>query len=427
MSLWGTFTNSVNAMNAQATSLSVISQNIANVNTTGYKGSDTQFQTMLSDVTQPASIFSVQATPRQLIDVQGVIAPSANANDLAINGKGFFMVNSAMDGSGSMAFTRDGAFNQAVGSSASSVSSSSTSSPGAGQTSYMTDANGNYLMGWMATDGKVTTADSTKGLTAVGYQMGQLLPGTPTTTVALQGTVPSNPGVDAQGNSLEQTTSIPVYDNKDNVQSLNLNFTQSGADNWKVGFSMDPSVGTVTSTTSTATFDGSGNLVTPAAPMVANVAWADGSTSSISVDISKMNQLASTQIQVDHTTQDGTASGNLASVNFNSQGQLIGNYTNGQTQMIAQLPIATFVSPNNLAEASGTEFTQTAAAGAMTVNTVQQLGSQTSVSPGSVEMSNVDLGNQFTDMVVTQKAYNSASKVFQTADEMTTTVRDLIV
>jgi len=114
MSLWGTFTNSVNAMNAQATSLSVISQNIANVNTTGYKGSDTQFQTMLSDVTQPASIFSVQATPRQLIDVQGVIAPSANANDLAINGKGFFMVNSAMDGSGSMAFTRDGAFNQAV-------------------------------------------------------------------------------------------------------------------------------------------------------------------------------------------------------------------------------------------------------------------------------------------------------------------------
>jgi flagellar hook protein FlgE len=431
MSIWGAFTDSVQAMNAQAHSLGVISQNIANVNTTGYKKSDDQFKTMLSEVNSTTNIFGVKAAPRQLIDVQGVIAPSTNWSDMSISGKGFFMVNTAQDGSGSMTFTRDGAFGQKVASDPSVVPSpvtpfDPTVSPGSAQKSYLTDSAGNYIMGWMATNGVVNPTNSTKGLTAIGYELGQPVAGTATSTVALQGTVPSNPGVDSQGNPLVQSTGIPVYDNKSAVQTLNLNFTPTSADNWNVGFTMDPNVGTVTSATTAATFDGSGKMLTPAAPVVANVTWKDGTTSSISVDVSKLNQLASSKFQIDHTTQDGSAAGTLSSVNFDDKGQLTGTYTNGKTQLIAQLSLATFVAPNSLGEASGNQFTQTEAAGAMTVSTATQLGGQTALTPNTTELSNVNLEDEFTKMITTQRAYSSASKVFQTADEMTTAVRDLM-
>jgi flagellar hook protein FlgE len=93
--------------------------------------------------------------------------------------------------------------------------------------------------------------------------------------------------------------------------------------------------------------------------------------------------------------------------------------------LLYQVPVATFTAPDSLNSISGTEFTQTAAAGTLTVDGANNLN-DTSFQPGTLESSNVDLGDEFSRMITTQAAYNSATKVFQTADDLLTRVRDLI-
>jgi flagellar hook protein FlgE len=198
-----------------------------------------------------------------------------------------------------------------------------------------------------------------------------------------------------------------------------------------VSYGVDPNVGTVTSPATTSTtpttvaFDGAGNFLSQTGASTVNISWADGTTSAISVDFSKMSQLASGSLVVNSATQNGFSSATMVKAEFDANGNLFGDYSNGQKVLLYQVPVATFTAPNSLQSISGTEFTQTAAAGTLSVDPANDLNN-TSFNPGALETSNVDLGDQFSRMITTQAAYNAATKVFQTADSMTTSVRDLI-
>ena len=180
MSLWGAFSDSVDAIQAQANALAVISQNVGNVNTTGYKQTSDQFQTVLSESNSVTNIFGVQGVYTHQNDVQGNFQSTGIWDNLAVNGPGFFVLNSATDGTGTTVFSRAGDFAEAV------VGSDS-------QDAYLTDGRGNYLMGYAA--GSVPTSNSTNGLTAVKIALGSTLPGKATSAIAIQGSLPSNSAV----------------------------------------------------------------------------------------------------------------------------------------------------------------------------------------------------------------------------------------
>jgi flagellar hook protein FlgE len=175
------------------------------------------------------------------------------------------------------------------------------------------------------------------------------------------------------------------------------------------------------------TFGGDGTL--PANTTAANVTitWAGNTTSSVAFDYSGMTQLAGNTM-VNNITQNGRPLGTLTSQHFDSDGILWGSYTNGMTRAMGQIPLARFVAPNSLGSMSGTMFLQTPEAGEMTIMDLADGAAGNNLAsliPGAIETSNVALEDEFTRMITTQKAYNFASKVFQTADEMTKTVRDL--
>lgn len=433
MTIGGAFTNSIEALEAQSNALGVISQNIANVNTTGYKSTTDNFQTVLSEATAGTNIFGVQPVQAQNITQQGNMQSTGVWDNLAINGNGFFITNSALDGSGSTYFTRAGNFaEKAVSSSGTSASSSgSLTQPASNTVSYLTDNNGDYLMGWKATDGVVDASDSLTGLTAVGYTLGATLPGKPTSTVTLAGSLPA-------GSTSTVSAGVPIYDNSGNSQTLQIDFTPSGGsatNTWQVSFVMAPNVGTLTepgttttttTTPATVSFDGAGNYLSTSQPITTTVTWADGTTSSISVDLSKLSQLASGQLELNATTQNGYGTGTLEKTEFDTNGNMFGDFSNGQKVLLYQLPVANFTAPDSLTELSGTVFQQSAGAGTLEVNSVDSLQGGTSLTPGDLETSNVDLSSEFTHLITTQTAYNSATKVFQAADQMTQTVRDLI-
>jgi len=403
MSIWSAFYNSSQAMTVQSHSLGVIGQNVANVNSTGYKKAEDLFRTMISDVTTTNNFLGVAQSTRTLVDMQGSVVASEDWKDVSLNGKGFFILNSAMDGSGQTCFTRNGAF--------------SLTSTGNG-TGVLTDGNGHYLMGWQTTGDTTGSGTSLTGLSALGYTLGSTLAGVATTTASVQANIPSNA-------TTTQSISIPVYDSSFASQTLNANFEPQGSNSWLLSFSSPD--GTVSSPAApiTVTFDGNGQMTTPTDPISVGVSW-NGQASTISVDLSNVSAYASSTIEMGNIVQDGHPSGELDKVAFDTSGNLVGTYSNGYIQKLGTIAVGSFIAPDALESKSGTLFTQTEAAGDLTVGNVDSYGSQTALVPGALESSTVTLEGEFTRMITTQKAYESASKVFMTSNEMIQTIRDLV-
>lgn len=558
--LWGALNNSSSAMQVFTTDLGSISQNIANVNTTGYKRQEMMFSTLLSETrAAPTSylsglnIFGVQATQRNLIEAQGVIAPSTTWSDLAINGKGFFMVappakgtaaattpataGSAAGGNvpttidvndpGSVMYTRDGAWHRAYG-------------PDPDPTlarSYLLNNQGGYLLGWMADDtgaipsgaplepvytlaprpipnNGTSAVDATSMLTPTQVTM----PGRQTTLANILGNLPRDSRIAAS-----QTT-VKVNDAAGNPQDLTLNWTRTGpysysvtatnpnatldVDTWDVtvddtgavtspttpqtvNFTWDASTGNgvTTSGVSLATapqrgdilnipvslydqnftqrsatlrmervasntwymipdggadcptppapvqlvFDDSGKLITPADGRVPlSFSWDANATTdtlagaaSISVNLEKLSQYASDGLYIRDVNTDGYGRGTLLATTFNEMGELNGYYDNGRSRVLFKVPVANFVAENSLEAVSGTMFRRTGAAGEITISGIDKAPGEGRFATSSLESSTVDIETEFTRMIMTQKAYSTNAQVFKTADEMTSTARDL--
>lgn len=466
--LWGAFNNSSSAMQAYTTDLGSISQNIANLNTTGYKRQETQFSTVMSEhKASPNSylsglnIFGVQAAQRNLIDAQGVITPSTTWSDLAINGKGFFMVapptsgaqpSTTAAGAGatnvpttidtndaqSVMYTRAGAWHRAYG---------ADTDPNLAR-SYFLDNSGGYLLGWMADDTGAIPANAklepvytlaprpianngTNAVNASNTQtpISQTMAGRATTTASVQGNLPRDA-------TTTQKIPIEIYDNNFAGQLLSLNFNKTASNSWTMSVANDPNNTTTLTAVPTTdmVFDGNGQLITPADGKVnLSLTWTDAggatSTANVALDLSKLTQYSdvnnSNNAYIGRVDQDGYGPGRLISNSFNENGELSGYYDNGESRVLFKVPVANFVAENSLEPVSGTMFRRTAEAGALTVTGVDKAPGEARMSTSSLENSTVNIEDEFTRMIMTQKAYSTNAQVFKTADEMTTVARDL--
>lgn len=395
------FTNSVTAMNVQSNALGAISQNVANVNTTAYKRTDSLFSTVLSGVTGGYQMYGVQNEMRTGVDVQGLISSTGYWNDVAISGEGFFVVNTEIDGSGTTYYTRSGNFGSYA---------YDGDGDGAEET-YLVDQNGYFLQGWAADEnGTVTTGT----LSVMTFDASQTIDGAATTTVTLSGNIDSSA-------TYAQQMSAYIYDNAYDMQALKMEFTPTGNPNeWTMTF--EPEGGT-SATSVTVSFAADGTLVSPASAAV-DIAWDDGTAGTLTLDLSAMTQLAAGTALTSYTA-DGSPSGSLVGVYFNENGELVGSYSNARDVVLGQLALARCEVPNELGQTNGGLYYETDKSGAIVLSQVGTDWTGTSFVSGALENGNVDLGGEFTRMIMTQKAYTSASKVFQVADEMTTVVRDL--
>ncbi len=420
MSLQGTFNTAVQAMNSQSQNLSNISTNIANVNTTAYKAQSTHFQTLLNHIRPSGKSFlTVNTVDYRDVDKQGIIATTTRAYDVAISGRGFLVTNPPQDGTGGFQFTRDGAFfgkaiDLGVDTDGNGVNDQGT---------LLTTGNGNYVYGWAAdSDGNIAETNSLSTLTPVMFNNNAIFPSKATTSISLQANL-------SAADTGRQSVALPYVDQEGHSRSIIVGFNATlGVNEWTLDMEsrdLDNQLVPVTFSPPTIAFDGVGH-VDPLIGGLVDVTINDASgPQSLTLDLNRMTQFgAGGSLSVQNIEQNGHLTGTLDRTYFNKNAVLIGSYSNGEVRNLYKLPIAKFAADNNLDVRPGNVFVATREAGEMKLTGLGTTG-PTHIVVGALEQSTVDLADQFSKMIVTQKAYSSAATVLRTADEMTQAARDL--
>jgi flagellar hook protein FlgE len=419
MPMYGLFTSPILGMLAQTSALGSISQNISNMNTGGYKAHDTKFSTVLaSTYSNSRDIGGLTANTRNFIEQQGRIISSTNGMDLAISGKGLYVLNTEVDGMGDTLYTRDGGFE---------IKSGAETTNGAGNIyneGYIVDKNGYYLQGWVADgSGTVSTSGALQSIRvdSEAFNSGGAADATATASVAA-----NLPATTAVGGS--QSTKASIFDANGDTQTFELIWTRN-ATNQEWTMTVSPDSGTSTST-ETFTFDSSGGLPDGTTTSV-TVTDLNGAATTFTLDVSDVTSIGD-QFLYFNFQKDGRTSGELDSFKFDAAGKVIGLFTNGLEQTLYKLPLATFVNGDGLDRIQGNLFQTSVTSGGPTLVEVRAENSSVDVFhefahfvPFSHELSNTNLQNEFSHMIMTQQAYNSAATVFKTVDEMTSQAANL--
>jgi len=420
----------VSGIDANQTYLDTIGNNIANVNTDGYKQQSADFVDLLSE--QIAGASAPPTTPNGAgvnpIAIGSGVRVGAVSNDMsggslqqtnqptdvAISGNGFLV---AVQG-GQQVFTRAG--------------------------HLTTDGNGNLatptgglVQGWEAVNGAINTNAPTTGIT---IPTGQVIPATATTEITMGGNLPAWNGT---GTGTPITTTINAYDSLGNAAPVTLTFTPVAgtANAWTVQgtvpnpstpgtpdqlwttpptVTFDPTTGQVKTITGvTANADGSFSL--PVGTMPAGYTFPAGDTWNIDFPIpgtaSAFTQFAG-QSTAKAMTQDGSAAGTLSSFSINPTGTIVGSFSNGLTQTIGQIALADFANPGGLETIGNLNYITTPNSGQASIGAPGTGGRGTLIG-GSLESSNVNLATQLTNLVVAQEAYQANTKVVNTDSTVT--------
>ncbi|KAA5604651.1 flagellar hook-basal body complex protein [Roseospira marina] len=410
MSVFAALFTSSQAMQTQSHVLTRISDNVANMNTTGYKTFDAHLRESVNHITPRGTYVGVNSVDVRHADAQGIIQSTGRPLDVAINGDGYFVTNPAFDGSGTQHFTRDGATQTALGPDGNA---------------YLVNSSGQFYQGWEAApDG---TVDTTGPLVPVQVEAAGGLAGEPTTEV----TFSANINADATKSHTFQTAvwSPPDATGANDSYALLMTWTPGdpGSNAWSVSYTVRAPDGsdTLLDTTTEVTFDGGGQYVGPADPTVVTVPFADGSSSAVTVDLSETTQFGASGFQENYQETNGFPAGRVSQVAFDNFGRLQAQYSNGQSRVLYQLAVADFPAPQNLEDAGHTMFTYREEAGAPDIYGVDTLSTRTAMVAGSVEGSTVDLTREFSNMITTQKAYSTSATVYRTSDEMVRTATAL--
>jgi flagellar hook protein FlgE len=410
MSIYGAMFSGVSGLNAQSGALGMIADNISNVNTIGYKSSRAMFSTL---VTQAATQNhytpgGVQVRPMQDLQRQGLLQSSVSNTDIALSGNGFFVVGSKADATHAdeFLFTRAGAFQPNVN-------------------GNLVNTAGYFLQGWPV-DSNGTPIGNTSVLSSVETVNIGSLTGTAraTTGVTMNLNLPSASSV---GDTFQATAQI--FDSLGNAHDLTLAFTKTADNNWDYAVT-DPTLSETGATSGTVTGGAAGSVSfngdgTPAAfvlPAV-DVTWTIGgaSPSTVAVDLGTVGASDGiTQFAGDFSVfidQDGVKFGQFSDVSIDENGLVIALFNNGERRPIYQLPVAQFANPDGLEARGGNAYIQSDRSGDLTLNAANTSGAGR-VAASALEASTVDLADEFTNMIVTQRAYSASSKVINTADEM---------
>jgi flagellar hook protein FlgE len=399
------------------TYMDVVGNNIANVNTQGFKASRVTFQDMLTQTISGASAPTENrggTNPQQVglgmkiggIDVlhtQGSLQATGRATDFAIQGTGFFIIR---DGDRTF-YTRDGAFDVAV----------------TGE--LVNPTNGYKVQGWQANTNGVV--DINAPLTSIVIPMGQAIAAQETTQVTLQGNLNS---ASVQNDSF--STTIDVFDSLGKPHPVTITYTKTAnANEWDVtATSLDPDVNALAVDTgaggTTVVFGPDGRRTTP--PM--------GTPMSIDVDLTTASGAGTTgtvdfTMDIDHdaltqfagpgavapTFNNGFSAGSLVSFSVGPGGDITGIFSNGTTRPLGQVAMALFTNPAGLQRAGSNNFEATSNSGVPNIGT-PGTGGRGSIGAGVLEGSNTDLAREFTNVVIAQRGFQASSRIISTADQM---------
>ncbi len=385
------FDIALSGINAINTQLDTISNNIANVNTTGFKSSRSNFAAMYAGL-QPMGTQVTSST--QSIDLGGDAVSTGDSMNAAISGGGFFITK---DSEGAALYTRAGAFSK-------------------DNSGYIVDNFGNRVQGYAA----VTGSTALGPLGDLSVPTGQI-PAQASTTLNYvanlsadwtpPATTPFNP---ADATSYNSSTVSVVYDSLGVQHSLTQYFVKSGTNTDTVNYALD---GTLLPAATTMNFDTAGGLTTPAAPVAVALGTPTGAAA-LSVTI---NYAGTTQFSGNATTStnaaNGYASGTLTGVVLGADGSVNADYSNGQTQSVGTVALATFPDDGGLVPVSDTAWTASNASGTPLYYT-PGTGTAGTLTVGSIEQSNVNLTAQLVDLMSAQNNYQANSKVLQTESQM---------
>jgi flagellar hook protein FlgE len=378
----------ISGLRAHQTMLDVTGNNIANVNTTGYKASQTQFQDTLSQVVQSAS--GTQAgvggtNPAQIglgVTVagittnftQGASQTTGRSTDMMIQGDGFFVVRKGTD----TFYTRAGGFDF--------DSTGQMVLPGEGA----------LVQGWAAVNGVVNTNGP---VTDLRVPAGTLMGAVATTNAAYTGNLQSDA---ADGTSINQ--GITVYDATGNPRDVTLTFKKGVA---PAGWTMSATDGTATTAAAALTFDTTTGALTSAGTFAVG---------GVTVNLSAVTGFAGVNT-IASSTQDGHAAGTLQAFALNSDGTITGSFSNGLKQTIGQIAIGSFTNPAGLSKAGGSLFSTTVNSGNAQLGTAGT-GGRGGLAGGALEMSNVDLSSEFTSLIIAERGFQANARVITTSDEV---------
>ncbi|GHU01823.1 flagellar basal body protein [Alphaproteobacteria bacterium] len=397
----GVLLNSALAMNAQSHAMGQISANIANINTVGYKRAETNFSTLLSfgSTSSTSGSFSAGAWDRRLVSGAGALTPTGRTYDVALSGDGFFVVSDA--GSNQTYYTRAGSF--------------STILPPSGRAedgAYLGTGQGMYVMGstWNP------AAQTWSGIGHLRLDDKATLAGQPTTRLSVVGNVEA-------GAELPQSLGVTVYSPDFQSHGVRLHFEPSDvAGVWNTRVSAEG--GTASGMPAQVRFNAEGRLVEPAGEISLNFAWDSGGASAVRLDPSTITQLAGATAVVGFD-QDGCSTAPLVSAHWEGNGVLWGTYGNGRAVPLVKLAVAQAASPDLMEAVSDTLFAYQREAGALELLDLETDPRGALVTGEALEASNVDVAQEFSRMIITQRAYSGAATVFRTGDEMLQTLTQL--
>jgi flagellar hook protein FlgE len=389
--------------------MDVIGNNIANVNTVGFKSGQVTFQDSLSQTLRGASAPTATLGGTDPVQIglgvklsavsnnfsQGSLQATGRMSDLSIQGDGFFIVS---DGKGEF-YTRAGGFSfDATG-------------------KLINPANGYVVQGWMADD--AGTIDTNVSITNLSVPVGQNMPPRTTTRIDYSGNLPSSAAVGASF-----TTSIDVRDSLGAPHPIMMTYTKTAANNWS--WTATGPIPVPTGNTGTLTFGTDGLLsastggpivFTPTgaaavslAPNFGTVGGLDGIT-----QFSGSSTVAA-------VSQNGFASGSLQSITVSDNGVVTGFFGNGLNKQLAQIALAVFNNPNGLTKAGDSMFRVSNKAGEPLVG-ISGSSNRGVITGGTLEMSNVDLAKEFTNMIIAQRGFQANSRTITSVDQM---LQDLV-
>lgn len=374
----------ISGLRAHQTMLDVTGNNIANANSTGFKASTTQFQDTLSQLTQtaggpqaetggtnPAQVgLGVKVAAVTTDFTPGSAQSTGRATDMMISGDGFFVTDKA----GATTYTRAGAFDF----------------DGMGR---LVSPDGSILQGWTAdANGNVITGAQP---TAMTVPRTLTMPASATTQAKLEGNLSAETAV---GQST--TKDVRVFDALGAARTLTLTLTRT-AGGWSVA-GADGNGGT-----GSANLTLSGGRLQPSGPLTVG---------GVTVDMTELTGYAGVNT-VTGSAVDGSAAGTLQSFSLGADGTLVGSFSNGGKHVIGQVALARFTNPAGLEKVGGTAYQPTANSGVPQLGTAGS-GGFGSLSGGQLEMSNVDLSQQFTNLIVAQRGFQANARIVTTSDQV---------
>ncbi|HWA30116.1 MAG TPA: flagellar hook protein FlgE [Rhizomicrobium sp.] len=436
MSIYGALMVGVSGLDANSQALSIASSNIANVNTVGYKAASANFSTILDSAVGSGDVSnsSVVASTQQHITVQGTPITSSSPTNMAISGNGFFVVSqtpAAAGSSNSQYYTRAGDF-----------------TPDAN--GDLVNSAGYYLMGWpLDANGAVPTNRTDMTAVNVNSLSGKA---EPTTTMTLQANLQASTtpvaaytaGDIASGTvqpAFQRT--INVYDSQGGTQPLQVSWVKTAANTWSyevsyqgdvtnlgaatnpiatgdMTFNSDGTLSGITDTTggtSTASTDGTVDINIPWDTTASGLQPQDITLNFGTLNSSNGVTQFDSASALSSSTVDGSLFGSLSGVTVDQNGYVTANFSNGLSQKIYKLPIATFSNPDGLTAVSGNAYQSSNSSGTATINEAGT-GGAGAIQSQALEGSTVDLATEFTNLITTQRAYQASTRIVTTASDM---------